>query len=149
MASTSPPECRITLAQSLSKRSAKSRCSMLMNSWRRRSASLAARPNAISTSGLTLIGTLSLRLGCHFERHHVFLGILANLQGFRLGNISRENARHAEAFMMNAEHDVRGLGDGKLEELHQNVNDEIFGCVIIVMEDHHVAGRLLKPRDRC
>src|SRR4051812_3312110 len=105
----------MTRAQSVSKSSAKSRCSTLMNSCRRRSASLAASPNAISTSGLTLMRRsfdASLRLGRYFERHLVLFGVLGNLQGFRFGDVAAEHSGHSEALVMHTQHDVRGLGDG-------------------------------------
>ena len=95
------------------------------------------------------MGTLSLRLGCHFERHHVFFRIFTDLQGLRLRDIAREHSRNTEAFMMHAQHDVRRLGNGKRKKLHQNVNDEILRCVIIVVKDDHIARGLLQPRDRC
>ena len=48
---------------------------------------------------------------------------------------------------MHAQHDVRRLGDRKLKELHEDVNDEVLGRVIIVVEDDHVPGRFFELRD--
>src|SRR5882757_9180181 len=101
----------MTRAQSASKRSANKRCSTLMNSCRRRSASLAASPNAISTSGLTLMGTDTLsrekpsllRFGCHPEGHLVLFCVLADLQGLGLRDVPAEHSGDPETLVMDTQ----------------------------------------------
>jgi len=102
-------------------------------------------PNAISTSGLTLMW--SLRLGRYFKRLQMFLGLLPNVPRFGFGDVPAENPRRPLTFVMHAQHDVRRLGDRKLEELHEGMNHEVFRRVVIVVEHNHVARRFLETRD--
>ena len=44
------------------------------------------------------------------------------------------------ALVVDAQHDVSRFGYGELEKLHEHVDDEVLGCVIIVVEHDHVAG---------
>ena len=52
-------------------------------------------------------------------------------------------ARHPVTFVMHAEHDVRRLGLGLVEELHQHQDHELHRGVVVVVENDLVAPDLL------
>ena len=71
----------------------------------------------------------------------VFLGQVHDLLGLGFGDVPREHADHAEASVVNLQHDLRRLGFRLVEEMHQDVDHELHRRVVVVVEDDVVGTR--------
>jgi hypothetical protein len=85
----------------------------------------------------------SLGFGGDEQRHAVLTRELHHLVDLRLCNITRVDSGHPLALVVDAQHDLRGLRLGPEEELHEDEHDELHRRVVVVVEEHLEAPRLL------
>src|SRR3954471_4328455 len=126
------PQARRTSAAVGLSRSASSRCSTVMNSWRFWRASTNAMCRLTSSSWAIipfpyLMLTLVLRFHHALQRVLVLSGVCRDLLYFGGGDVARIDPADANAFPVHLQHHLRGPFARHAEELLQHDHDELHG----------------------
>ena len=69
------------------------------------------------------------------ERHLVLARKLHHLVNFGLRHVVRENAGHADPLGVNMQHDLVRRRGIVAEELHEDVDHELLGRVVVVVQE--------------
>src|SRR5436190_13891367 len=117
-----------------------SRCSSVRYSWRRRLASCVAW-RKLSRSSFAISGdanSVVLRLHRQAQGELVLPRQLLRQAHLRLRYFIRINPGHADAVVMDVEHDLHGIRLGFVEDLFQHRHHEVAGSVVVVVQQYPV-----------
>ena len=135
---TEPPQCLTTSAVFSSPSSASSRCSRPENSWPASGGvverspdggfQLRAQHEVTTFVSITPLGSSATK------RHLVLARELDDLVRLGLGDVVGENAGDADPLGVDVQHDLPRGRRVVLEVLHQHVDDELLGRVVVVVQ---------------
>src|SRR3546814_18098036 len=137
-------QARSTAKASGSSISARSRWSRGAYSWRRSLAPARARWSVCSKLADSIRSLFLFQSA--LQRVLVLARIVNDLRHLGFGNFIGEHAAHADAALVDVQHDAGRFLAILAEELFEHVHDELHGSVVVIQHQHLVHRRLLRLR---